>query len=69
MELIKGSMYNTRNGNLVTIKDVNFEYASPYFGEVVDKKGNHIRVASFNSGGFYKNNGQQSQFDLISVIL
>lgn len=65
MELELGETYTTLSGNKVTITNIDFSYTKPYFGNVITDKGNHVTVASYNTGGFYLNNGKQSEHDII----
>ncbi len=58
--------YKTRGGNKVTIKDVDYSYTMPFFGCIVTKNDEHVRVASFNAAGMYKNAGE-SEFDIIGI--
>ncbi len=66
LPLILGQTYRTRGGDKVTIKDVDYTYSFPYFGDIVTKEGKHVSVASFNGSGMYKNSGQ-SQFDIVGL--
>ena len=61
-----GQTYKTRAGNKVTIKAIDFYYSCPFFGDIVTRENKHVRVASFNESGMYKN-GEQSQFDIVGL--
>jgi len=67
MTLELNKKYRTRNGNMITIRNVDYSYNFPFLGDVVDSKNNHIIIASYNSGGNYKNDGQ-SPFDIVELI-
>lgn len=61
-----GQTYKTRSGNKVTIRDIDYSYTMPFFGDIVTKENKHVRVASFNAAGMYKN-GEQTQFDIVGL--
>jgi len=66
LPLALGLTYKTRGGDKVTIKDLDYYYSMPFFGDIVTKENKHIVVASFNAAGQYKA-GEQSQFDIVGL--
>lgn len=62
-----GKTYKTRGGDKITIKSVDFSYSRPYFGNIVTNENVHVRVASFNAGGIYRETGEFSPFDIIDM--
>lgn len=61
-----GKKYKTRSGDFVTIRNFDEGDTKPFFGDIVDANGIHVRVASFGFSGGYSYDGKSSQFDIVN---
>jgi hypothetical protein len=65
MNIELGVSYKTRNGCIVKIRDIDENASHPFFGDILDNEGKHVRVASFSYAGNYASNMQENQFDIV----
>lgn len=60
--------YETRDGGVVKITNLDYSYTMPYFGIIRDKQGVVVRPCSYNGSGMV-NNHKQSNFDIVKEII